>query len=182
MKENLSKKSSNFGPTRNFAKCPKLAREAPRAIQKIKKKMGPKGPGPNFGPRVPLKSCNIVSAYGIEATSWGHFCVSPIGQLPIKPPLRAHGGRFFIMGANFGNGGEGEGGSRGCYLTWPGWASEKKNNKAPDIPGGSQIPKIIPKCWVSDTRHPKRVQNPKINSEILGFGHQTSQKGPKPQN
>ena len=56
MKENLSKKSWNFGPTQNFAKCPKLAREAPRAIQKIKKKMGPKGPGPNFGPRVPVYS------------------------------------------------------------------------------------------------------------------------------
>ena len=56
MKENLSKKSSNFEPTRNFAKCPKLVREAPRAIQKIKKKMGPKGPGPNFGPRVPVYS------------------------------------------------------------------------------------------------------------------------------
>ena len=50
MKENLSKKSSNFEPTRNFAKCPKLAREAPRAIQKIKKKWAQKGPGPKFGP------------------------------------------------------------------------------------------------------------------------------------
>ena len=68
MKENLSKKSWNFDPTRNFAKCPKLVREAPRAIQKIKKKLGPKGPGPNFGPRVPLKSCNIVSAYGTAAS------------------------------------------------------------------------------------------------------------------
>ena len=67
MKENLSKKSSNFEPTRNFAKCPKLAREAPRAIQKIKKKnWAQKGLGPILGPRVPLESCNIVSAYGIE--------------------------------------------------------------------------------------------------------------------
>ena len=48
MKENLSKKSLNFGPTQNFVKCPKLVREAPRATQKIKKILGPKGPWAQF--------------------------------------------------------------------------------------------------------------------------------------
>ena len=52
MKENLSKKSLIFDPTQNFAKCLKLAREAPRAIQKIKQnEIGPKGPWPNLGPK-----------------------------------------------------------------------------------------------------------------------------------
>ena len=37
-------KKWKFGPGQNFGKCPKLVREAPRAIQKIKKKLGPKGP------------------------------------------------------------------------------------------------------------------------------------------
>ena len=49
MKENLSKKSWNFDPTQNSVKCPKLIREAPRATQKIKKKLGPKGPWAQFG-------------------------------------------------------------------------------------------------------------------------------------
>ena len=48
MKENLSKKRWNFDPTQNFVKYPKLVREAPRAIQKIKKKLGPKGPWAQF--------------------------------------------------------------------------------------------------------------------------------------
>ena len=38
LKEHLSKKSLDFDPTQNLAKCPKLVREAPCAIQKIKKK------------------------------------------------------------------------------------------------------------------------------------------------
>ena len=78
MKENIFEKSLNFDPDQKIVKCSKLVREAPRAIQKIKKKMSQKGPGPNFGPRAllghwalwgpcgPLKSCNIVSAYGRE--------------------------------------------------------------------------------------------------------------------
>ena len=82
MKENLSKKSSNFEPTRNFAKCPKLAREAPRAIQKIKKKIGPKRARAQFwaqGPCIfPFKSCNIVSAYGI----------GPLGPWTLGPLCR----------------------------------------------------------------------------------------------
>ena len=44
MKESLSQKSWKFGRGHFFTKCPKLAREAPRAIQKIKKKLGSKGP------------------------------------------------------------------------------------------------------------------------------------------
>ena len=52
MKENLFKKSWNFDPTQNFVKCPKVVKEAPRAIQKIKKNLAQKGPRPNFGPRV----------------------------------------------------------------------------------------------------------------------------------
>ena len=51
MKEHLSKKN-NFDPGRNFVKCPKLVREAPRATQNIEKKSAQNGPGPNFGPRV----------------------------------------------------------------------------------------------------------------------------------
>ena len=44
------KKKWKFGPGRNFVKCSKLVREAPRATQKIKKKLTQKGPGPNLGP------------------------------------------------------------------------------------------------------------------------------------
>ena len=65
MKENLSKKSSNFEPTRNFAKCPKLAREAPRAIQKIKKNWAQKGPGPKFGPMGPTRPTHRGGGEGI---------------------------------------------------------------------------------------------------------------------
>ena len=42
MKENLSKKSWKFGRGQNFVKCPKLAREPPRAIQKIKQNLASK--------------------------------------------------------------------------------------------------------------------------------------------
>ena len=83
MKENLSKKSSNFEPTRNFAKCPKLVREAPRAIQKIKKEIGPKRARAQFwaqGPCIfPFKSCNIVSAYGKGPA------VGPSGHVEMAP-------------------------------------------------------------------------------------------------
>ena len=41
-KGNLSKKSVNFDPDPKIVKCSKLVREAPRAIQKIQKKIGPK--------------------------------------------------------------------------------------------------------------------------------------------
>ena len=42
MKENLSKKSWNFEPDQNFAKCPKLVREAPSRIPKNQQHIGPK--------------------------------------------------------------------------------------------------------------------------------------------
>ena len=51
MKQNLSKTSWKFGWGRIFGKCSKLAREAPRAIQKIQKNIGPKRAlGPNLSP------------------------------------------------------------------------------------------------------------------------------------
>ena len=81
MKENLSKKQWKFGRGRNFGKCPKLAREAPHATQKIKKHIGPEralapnlGPGPNFsleapGERVCLL-CKIETATSVSGSRY----------------------------------------------------------------------------------------------------------------
>ena len=47
-------KSWTIGRGQIFGKCPKLAREAPRAIQKIQKNIGPKRARAQFGPGVPV--------------------------------------------------------------------------------------------------------------------------------
>ena len=70
MRKHLSKKSFNFDPTQNFVKCPKLVREAPRAIQKIKKNWAQKGPGPNFGPRVPACCPDLLAIYPVFYNTW----------------------------------------------------------------------------------------------------------------
>ena len=75
MKENLSKKSWSFDPTQNFVKCPKLVREAPRAIQKIQKKICPKGPGPNLGPGSLYIPCVTP-----DAPPWRPLCYGVVGQ------------------------------------------------------------------------------------------------------
>ena len=51
IRKNLSPTSWKFGRGQKIVKCSKLAREAPRAIQKIQKKIGPKRAlGPILGP------------------------------------------------------------------------------------------------------------------------------------
>ena len=68
MKENLFKKSWNFGRGRIFEQCRKLAREAPSAIQKIPSKNEPRRARAQFGhalngPTPKTKNRSVVPPY-----------------------------------------------------------------------------------------------------------------------
>ena len=72
MKGNLFKNNWKFGRAQKIVKCPKLAREVPRATQKIPKNIGPRralgpnlGPGPNLSVEAPGE--RVCLLYKIES-------------------------------------------------------------------------------------------------------------------